>query len=53
VHDGFIETSLRPNTQRCQELLVKGASLGFHPARDAAERFVAELLLEQANGGSR
>jgi hypothetical protein len=53
VHYGLIETSMRPNTQRCQELLVKGASLGFHPARDAAERFVAELLLEQANGGSR
>lgn len=31
---------------RCEEILERGAALGYTPATDAVERFVAELARE-------
>jgi hypothetical protein len=34
------------NVERCEEILIRGAEMGYTPSEDAIERFVSELASE-------
>lgn len=41
---GLVTGGPSVNVDRCDDILRQGAQRGFHPGKDAIERYIAELL---------